>query len=35
MKHIKHWMTSLAALVLALMMTFGAFAEALPVEEPA
>ena len=35
MKHMKHWMTVLAALVLALMMTVGAFAEALPVEEPA
>ena len=25
MKHMKHWMTVLAALVLALMMTVGAF----------
>lgn len=35
MKHMKHWITALAALVLALVMTVGAFAEALPVEEPA
>ena len=35
MKHMKHWMTALAALVLALAMAFGAFAEALPAEEPA
>jgi hypothetical protein len=35
MKHMKHWITALAALVLALAMAFGAFAEALPAEEPA
>jgi len=35
MKHMKHWITALAALVLALVMTVGAFAEALPAEEPA
>ena len=34
MKHTKHWITALTALVLALMMTFGAFAEALPAAEP-
>ena len=35
MKHMKHWITVLVALVLALAMAVGAFAEALPVEEPA
>ena len=34
MKHTKPWITALTALVLALMMTFGAFAEALPAGEP-
>ena len=33
MKHTKHWIIALTALVLALVMTFGAFAEALPAEE--
>jgi len=34
MKHMKHWISILAALILALAMAVGAFAEALPVEEP-
>ena len=34
MKHTKHWITALTALVLALMLPFGAFAEALPAAEP-
>ena len=35
MKYMKQRITALAALVLALVMTVGAFAEALPAEEPA
>ena len=35
MKNMRRWITALTALVLALMMAFAAFAEALPVEEPA
>ena len=35
MKHMKHWITALTALVLVLAMAIGAFAEALPAEEPA
>ncbi len=35
MKHMKQRITALAALVLVLVMTVGAFAEALPAEEPA